>query len=168
MTEPPLWAPWRMAYIQSNKVRPADGDCFLCEATDGDPDPLMIGRTDDALVILNRFPYNPGHLLVAPVDHIADYATMPEEIAMAVSRLTRVCVGVLGKVMNPQGYNVGINLGAAAGAGVPGHLHVHVIPRWTGDNNFMPVVGEVRVLPELLEQTAARVRPVLQEAIDSL
>jgi ATP adenylyltransferase len=134
----------------------------LCAAaTQGDE--LLVWRDETVIVLLNRFPYNPGHLLVAPTEHSADYATLADAPAAALDRATRRAVRAIGRALNPDGYNVGINLGRSAGAGLPGHLHVHVVPRWSGDSNFMPVVADTRVLPELLADTAAKLRPHFAE-----
>ena len=116
----------------------------------------MLARGDQAFVLLNTFPYNPGHLMVAPIRHVSDLESLaPQELA-DIGRLLQRSVGALRESMAPDGYNVGMNLGRVAGAGIPGHLHWHVVPRWNGDTNFMSVVGEVRVLPESLGQTWAK------------
>ena len=154
-----LWAPWRLGYVVSPKDKPAPEpagpDCFLCRVAADDPardrDNLVVGRTGRSVAVLNRFPYNNGHLLIAPVAHkggLVDLA--PEELHEGVDLLRHWCE-IIGRVMNPQGYNVGLNLGKAAGAGLPGHLHWHVVPRWEGDTNFMPSLAATRVIVQSLE-----------------
>ncbi|EHM10896.1 HIT family hydrolase, diadenosine tetraphosphate hydrolase [Thermanaerovibrio velox DSM 12556] len=145
-----IFAPWRMAYIKSGGVQ--DEGCFLCNAA-AKGDPLLVHRGDRCLVILNRFPYNPGHLLIAPIRHVGDPEDLDALEASEMWGLQIKCLRVIRKVMNPHGFNVGMNLGATAGAGLPGHLHLHLVPRWNGDCNFMPVIGGVKVIPEALEET---------------
>jgi ATP adenylyltransferase len=138
MSHETLWAPWRLAYIKSPD-RPATGECFLCSGRDRPADDrrnLVLHRGRHALVVLNRFPYNNGHLLVAPYAHKAHLSEL-------TGRLTRA--------MSPDGFNIGLNLGKVAGAGLPGHLHWHIVPRWNGDTNFMPVLADVNVIPQSLD-----------------
>jgi ATP adenylyltransferase len=139
------------------------GGCLFCDASGAgrsDHDELMIVRAPLAYVILNRYPYNNGHLMVAPKRHVGTlHAATPDELS-EIMRLTRHAEIALTEAYKPQGINVGINLGRPAGAGVVDHLHVHLVPRWTGDTSFMSVVGNVRVLPEELGQTATRLRPI--------
>lgn len=152
-----LWAPWRMAYVASPKPAkpPTDGpdDCFVCRglAEANDRANLILHRTPLSVVVLNKFPYNNGHLLVAPLAHKArlDQLT-PDELLDQQETLRRM-VALLEKTMTPDGFNVGLNLGRAAGAGLPGHLHWHVVPRWNGDTNFMPVFDDTRVLVQSLD-----------------
>lgn len=152
-----------MAWIEEGPGGRPPG-CFLCAAV-ADRDPCLLWYDDVVQVILNRFPYNPGHLMVAPREHRADWADLPESLAAAVDRVTRAAVRALRSVMAPDGFNIGSNLGAAAGAGVPGHLHVHVVPRWAGDVNFMPVLSETRVIPEHLDRSAAKLRPAVAKEL---
>ena len=148
-----LFAPWRMDYIRSLGGDRKDDGCFLCAAAAADDDAarrdrLVLWRTDHVVVLLNRYPYANGHLLVAPRRHLADLEELsPAELADVGVQTTDV-VRLLKSAVSAQGFNVGINLGRIAGAGVPGHLHQHVVPRWGGDTNFMHVVGEVSVVPE--------------------
>jgi ATP adenylyltransferase len=156
-----LWSPWRMEYIAAAK-EPDDGEgCIFCDLpAAGDDDGVhILARAELAYVILNTFPYNPGHLLVAPFRHTGDLETLEEPELRDIDRLLQRSVTVLRDEMDPQGFNVGMNLGRVAGAGVPGHLHWHVVPRWNGDTNFMPVVGQTRVLPELLDETYRKLSP---------
>src|SRR4030081_1709969 len=137
---------------------PKEEAWFLCtaiESTDAAAN-LLVPRRPHALAILNRYPYNSGHVMVAPLRHVASLGDLSSDERLGIMDLLTETVGVLDEEMNPDGFNVGINLGRAAGAGVPGHLHVHAVPRWIGDNNFMPVVGETMVLPEALETTQQR------------
>jgi len=148
-----LWAPWRLAYLAAAKT-PADSDpCFICRGLEADDDRahLVALRTHCSVVLLNRFPYNNGHLLVAPKAHKGHLQELSaEEILDLQQTLTRM-VRVLHGLMQPEGYNVGLNLGRAAGAGVPGHLHWHIVPRWNGDTNFMPVLSDVKVIAQALD-----------------
>ncbi|MBV9578714.1 MAG: HIT domain-containing protein [Chloroflexi bacterium] len=153
-----LWTPWRRAYLEGSGDSHADG-CFLCDhAADPEHDRqnLVLFRAPLVFVLLNLYPYNSGHLMVAPYAHTGDLAGLEGDIAAGLMQATQLAVGALGRVYAPDGFNVGMNLGKSAGAGVPDHLHVHVVPRWNGDTNFMPVVGGTKVLPESLEQTYAR------------
>jgi ATP adenylyltransferase len=136
--------------------------CIFCEAAGTGRDELVLVRTELAYVILNRYPYNNGHLMVAPRRHVATLATStPDELA-DLMRLTRHAEMALTEAYTPQGINVGINLGRPAGAGIVDHLHVHLVPRWNGDTSFISVIGNTRVLPEELDQTAARLRPIFE------
>jgi ATP adenylyltransferase len=157
-----LWAPWRMAYIDSAKDEPSDGDeCFLCaKPREGDDErALILARARHAYVVLNAYPYNPGHVLVAPYRHVGELEELTDDELLDSSHLLQATVRVLKEAMQPHGFNAGLNLGRVAGAGVPGHVHWHVVPRWNGDTSFMPVLGDVRVLPESLDQTYAKLRP---------
>lgn len=160
-----LWSPWRMEYIQANKDAPAGDGCVFCALVAGDlvdQSPPLYAE-DLAFVTLAKYPYNPGHLLVLPVRHTGDLTDLnPDEHAACARLLTR-CLAVLRAASDPHGFNLGLNLGRVAGAGIPEHLHWHVVPRWGGDSNFMPIVGQTRVLPELLEQTDAKLRPLFEE-----
>jgi ATP adenylyltransferase len=155
-----LWAPWRVTYIESE---PEPG-CLFCRVL-ADPTAdavnLVLWREPGALVMLNKYPYNSGHLLVAPVRHTGDFTDLhPEEVADLTSALQRG-VKLLQQVLTPDGFNLGCNLGKAAGAGIADHLHFHAVPRWNGDTNFMPVLGEAKVINEHLEATAAKLRAAL-------
>jgi ATP adenylyltransferase len=149
-------APWRSEYIKSlERHSPESTNCFLCDAasasTDGERrERLVLRQSEHAVLLLNRYPYTSGHLLVAPSRHVARLSDLHEAEHLDLLRLTNLGIELLERVLNPQGFNVGINLGRAAGAGVPGHLHQHVVPRWAGDTNFISVVGEVRIMPHAL------------------
>lgn len=154
-TQPPLWAPWRMEFIRA----PKEPECFLCrilrEGPERDAENLVIRRGAGCLMLLNRYPYNSGHLLIAPCRHEGALGELTT--AERGEMLDLACLGerLLERVAHPQGFNVGINQGAAAGAGLQDHLHLHVVPRWEGDTNFMPVLGGVRVMPQALEEMRA-------------
>ena len=150
-----IFAPWRMTYIK--KAEPTNG-CFLCEypKEERDSEHMIVARGRHCFVICNAYPYNPGHLMVAPYRHTADYAHLPVEEAMDIHSHVARALECLQRAMNPQGYNIGINLGKVSGAGLDEHVHVHIVPRWNGDTNFMPVFSDVRVVAEALEETYRR------------
>ena len=151
----PLWAPWRVEYIRS----PKSGRCFICELAAGeDEGDLVVARYATCLVLLNAFPYNSGHILVAPLDHIGDLDEVPPDTLSEMMSVLIHAKKVLTHLMRPDGFNVGFNLGAAAGAGVRDHVHGHLVPRWVGDTNFMPVLSDTRVIPESLKETARLLR----------
>jgi len=147
-----LWAPWRLDYIVANKDKPDDG-CFICRglAASADRENLIIWRGKLAAVVLNRFPYNNGHLLVAPQAHKATLNEMTDAELLETMQTMQRMMDALGGLMQPHGFNVGLNLGRAAGAGLPGHLHWHVVPRWDGDTNFMTAVSDTRVIIQSLD-----------------
>jgi ATP adenylyltransferase len=148
-----LWAPWRSQYIkESSNISEADSGCFLCRGlADGDDrGNLLVWRRSHSAVFLNKYPYNNGHLLVAPVVHQGSLSEVQGPDLTEPLETMRLAVRVLDRLMRPQGYNIGLNLGKAAGAGLPGHLHWHVVPRWDGDTNFMPVLGSAKVIVESL------------------
>ena len=156
-----LWSPWRMEYIEAAKDE-EDGGCVFCavlDGTAGGDQPGPLSRDELAWATLAKYPYNPGHVLVLPVRHVADLEELSADEDAAISALIRRSVQAVRAETNPHGFNVGLNLGYAAGAGIPRHLHWHVVPRWGGDTNFMPVIGETRVLPELLAKTYERLKP---------
>jgi ATP adenylyltransferase len=153
-----LWSPWRHAYV-TRSAEP--GSCVFCRAlTTDDGRALVVHDGPTCFVILNLYPYNSGHLMVVPRRHVATLADLTTSELDEIGRLTRHAEMVLTEAYQPQGINVGMNLGRPAGAGVVDHLHVHLVPRWAGDTNFMSIVGQVRVLPEELPDTAARLRPL--------
>jgi ATP adenylyltransferase len=146
-----LWAPWRLEYISSADDQPG---CVFCAAVEGDDDErLVVHRGGRAIVLLNKFPYASGHLMVAPSRHVGEFGELEDEEALEIHRLASVGIGALAQTYAPQGYNLGWNLGRVAGAGVVDHVHLHVVPRWAGDTNFMPVLADVKVMPEYLEET---------------
>jgi ATP adenylyltransferase len=148
-----LWAPWRLEYIQN-----ADelSGCFFCRAIqDDDATGLVVRRGEQAIVLLNKYPYASGHLMVAPLRHIGALGSLTDAEALDVHRLAAAALTVLTEAMSPQGFNLGWNLGRIAGAGVVDHVHLHIVPRWAGDTNFMPVLADVKVMPQALEETRA-------------
>jgi ATP adenylyltransferase len=155
-----LWAGWRAPYLESvTGSAPADRECLFCGLASADPDEaLVVARVEHALVVLNLYPYTSGHVMVAPLRHVGDLESLPAGEAAELMHVTQRATAAVKRAYGPEGINVGINLGAAAGAGVPGHLHVHVVPRWDADTNFMTAVAETRVLPETLDRTLARIR----------
>jgi ATP adenylyltransferase len=153
----PLWAPWRLEYV---KQADEQEGCFLCRAATGDGDELVVHRSEAGLVVLNKFPYASGHLLVAPQRHVGDFAELTDEEAVEVHRLAGQGMAALAELYTPQGYNIGWNLGRIAGAGLVDHVHLHVVPRWAGDTNFMPVLADVKVLPEHLSESRRRLADV--------
>jgi ATP adenylyltransferase len=157
-----LWAPWRMEYI-GKEQRPG---CLFCRVIQdpGDPDAeLAVWRPPGALVMLNKFPYNPGHAMVAPQAHVPGLEGLDDEKTIQLMRAVRRTIEVLREAMQPEGFNLGANIGRAAGAGIPDHVHLHVVPRWNGDTNFMPVIDDVKVVNESLAQTAAKLRLAFSE-----
>ena len=151
-----IWAPWRLEYIQRADELPG---CVFCLAAQGsDEDGLVVHRGERAFVLLNKFPYASGHLMVAPLRHVADFDELENEEALEIHRLAAQGLGALASVYEPQGYNLGWNLGRVAGAGVIDHVHLHVVPRWAGDTNYMPVLADTRVMPQTLEQSYEALR----------
>jgi ATP adenylyltransferase len=149
-----LWAPWRLEYI---KQADEQAGCVFCDAAAGDDEErLVVHRGELAFVLLNKFPYSSGHLMVAPYRHVGELAGLTDEEALEVHRLAVQGVAALGEVYGPEGHNLGWNLGRVAGAGVVDHIHLHIVPRWAGDTNFMPVLADVKVLPEHLLETRLR------------
>jgi ATP adenylyltransferase len=152
-----------MDYIRSLD-KPTSDKCFLCEAASATSekemaDRLVLWSTPHAVVLINRYPYTNGHLLIAPREHIADLELLGDEVAADFHRQTVRAIKLLKLAISPQGFNIGINLGRCAGAGLPGHVHQHVVPRWAGDTNFMSVVGEVRVVPQAMSQLHRELMP---------
>ena len=149
-----LWAPWRLEYI---KQADEQAGCVFCDAAAGDDEErLVVHRGELAFALLNKFPYSSGHLMVAPYRHVGELAGLTDEEALEVHRLAVQGVAALGEVYGPEGHNLGWNLGRVAGAGVVDHIHLHIVPRWAGDTNFMPVLADVKVLPEHLLETRLR------------
>jgi ATP adenylyltransferase len=154
----PLWAPWRLEYIVQAGELPG---CVLCAEAAGElpeAESLLVHRGASAVAILNKYPYSSGHLMVAPVRHVGSLAELTDDEALELHRLAVAGIAALGVVYGPDGFNVGWNLGRVAGAGITDHVHLHVVPRWSGDTNFMPVLADVKVLPEYLLETRDRLR----------
>ena len=155
-----LWAPWRMAYVG---VEQPPG-CIFCvkPGEDRDVENCILHRGKHAFVMLNAFPYNSGHLLIAPYRHTADLGELTGEEALEMMQLAQQGIAALGRAFRPDGHNLGMNLGRVAGAGIADHLHLHIVPRWNGDNNFMTVVADTRVLPEALADSYQKLREAWQ------
>jgi len=149
-----LWAPWRMQYIGGPKPE----GCALCTALENDR--LIVHRGERAFVIMNLYPYNNGHVMVAPIAHVPDFFAIDEPTVVEMWQLTRRAMTALQATENPNGFNVGMNLGRAAGAGIEDHVHQHVVPRWNGDTNFMPVVAGAKTIGEAIEETLAKLKSV--------
>ncbi|MBN2653853.1 MAG: HIT domain-containing protein [Nitrospirae bacterium] len=156
-----LWAPWRMEYIISEKP----GECIFCIPTSAneDKDRLVLHRGKEVFVIMNRYPYNNGHLMVVPYQHASSLDDLKATALDEMMRMTSLCTTFLKEAFRPEGFNIGINLGSAAGAGIKEHLHIHIVPRWAGDTNFITVLGEVRVIPEHIVATYEKLYPLFNK-----
>lgn len=150
-----LWTPHRMAYIDQNAAPGARACPFCLPPTGEDPSGLIVHRGDECFVVMNLYPYNPGHVLICPYRHVADYTDLALSETAEIAALTQQAMTVIRRVSAPAGFNLGINQGEVAGAGIAGHLHQHVVPRWLGDANFLPIVGRTKALPQLLADTRA-------------
>lgn len=157
-----LWAVWRMPYIKL-LMSEDERECIFCTLPkeSRDRDNLILHRSVHSFIILNKYPYNPGHLMVAPYRHVANLDELEEEELMDVMELLRLSVKVLRRAMSPDGFNIGMNIGRAAGAGFEGHIHIHVVPRWVGDANFMPILANTKVISEALSNTYDELKRVL-------
>ncbi|MEO7909796.1 MAG: HIT domain-containing protein [Roseiflexaceae bacterium] len=155
------FTPWRMAYI-SDSGTPANGECVLCARGHEAPavDNLVLYRGTSCYALMNLYPYNTGHLMIVPYQHTADLAGLDAATAGELFDLTRKGVAAITTAMTPHGFNIGMNLGSTAGAGIYEHMHMHIVPRWNGDANFMPIVGGTKLIPEALDQTYAKLRPL--------
>ncbi len=159
-----LWAPWRMKYIREFSKLGRKG-CIFCEAVSGkDEEHLVVYRSKYSIAMLNLYPYNTAHVMVAPKRHVPRPNLLSDDELLDLYKLVNMVIEALDREYSPHGYNVGINLGRVAGAGVEAHLHVHIVPRWEGDTNFMPVVANVKVIPEDIRETFRRVRKALTSA----
>ncbi|MHB8778697.1 MAG: HIT family protein [Anaerolineales bacterium] len=157
-----IWSPWRMTYIENHEK---ENGCVFCsvQAEADSLENLIAFRGKNAYVILNRYPYTSGHLMVVPFEHKPNLEELDPETRAEIMELTSRCMAVLREIYQPQGFNMGANIGKAAGAGIAGHVHIHIVPRWTGDTNFMSTLGETRVLPEALEDTYHKVKEVFEK-----
>ena len=161
-----LYAPWRMAYVdQPQKPPPGATGCVFCDkaASSDDVANLIVHRGRTAFVLLNLFPYNNGHLMVVPYRHTAQLTDLDDDATLELLTLAKQAQAALGRAMHPEGYNLGMNLGTSSGAGIADHLHLHVVPPWNGDTNFMPVLGGDKVLPDALESSCRKLREVWQD-----
>ncbi len=156
-----IWAPWRMELIR----KPPQQGCFFCQYIQEQKDPqnLVLERSETCVVVMNRFPYTNGHLMVVPYQHTGDLAALSPNVRAGLMDYTSRWSAILAKAMKAQGFNIGINLGKVSGAGVDEHLHIHIVPRWLGDTNFMPVLSDVKVINQSLEELYAHLRGIMQE-----
>lgn len=156
-----LWAPWRMAYIGG----PRSEGCLLCDLPrqNADRESLILHRGPSTYVVMNRYPYNNGHLMIVPYRHCADLGQVSTEDSLELMHESQRATRILRRVFGAEGFNVGMNLGKAAGAGIAEHVHIHVVPRWVGDTNFMPVLADTKVMPEYLEATYEKLLPFFHE-----
>jgi ATP adenylyltransferase len=154
VTQDPLWAPWRSEYIVTAKQDENPPGCFICRylGEANDQENLIVRRCEHSVILLNRFPYNNGHLLVAPLSHKASLSDLTDTEMLEIQQQLRLMIDALQAIFKPDGFNVGLNLGKVAGAGLPGHVHWHIVPRWNGDTNFMTVCADTRVISQSLAQ----------------
>ncbi|WP_456368243.1 HIT family protein [Thermococcus sp.] len=158
-----LWAPWRIEYIRSPKH---DG-CIFCDfpKENRDRERLILHRGKHAFVIMNNYPYNPGHVMVAPYRHVGKWEDLTDEELLEIMKLTQLMIRAIKKAMNPDGFNLGVNLGRVAGAGIDDHVHLHIVPRWNGDTNFMPVIADTKVIPESLQEAYDELKRAIDEVL---
>src|SRR6185295_1359814 len=159
-----IWAPWRMAYIRQVRNR---GGCIFCDTSRERRDSanLLLHRGRHGFVIMNRFPYNSAHLMIAPYAHVDGLEKLPDGVTLELIRLTNLSLSVLRASLRPEGFNIGINLGRVSGAGIEAHVHIHIVPRWNGDTNFMPLFAETRVIPEHLLATYRKLRSRFRQSL---
>ncbi|EDY35020.1 histidine triad domain protein [Aciduliprofundum boonei T469] len=160
-----LWAPWRIEYIRMEKM----DECIFCKFPEEEDDEknLILYRGKHAFVIMNNYPYNPGHVMVAPYRHVGEIEDLSEEELEDVHALTALMVRAIKMAMNPQGFNIGLNIGRVAGAGIEGHLHVHIVPRWNGDTNFMPVISDTKVIVQGIRENYKELKREIEKLISS-
>jgi ATP adenylyltransferase len=165
-----LWAPWRMVYILGNQEEKRAGGCVFCDklAEDRDAENYVVWRGTHCAIVLNLYPYNNGHLMVIPYAHMPSLEDLPAEVQAEMMVTVSKSLRLLRRTMQPDGFNIGVNIGSAAGAGVESHVHIHVVPRWAGDTNFMLVLAETRVIPEWLDDTYANLRVALENLGDGI
>ncbi len=159
-----IWAPWRIDYVVSEKP----DKCVLCEKRDSDDDQAnyVLYRGRHNFVLLNTFPYNSGHVMVVPYRHVSNLTDLSVEEVSELMKIAQGCVAGLAEGLHTEGANLGMNIGRAAGAGIDDHIHLHIVPRWSGDTNYMTAVANMRVVPQLLEKSAEQLRPLIQEAME--
>ncbi|WP_297501912.1 HIT domain-containing protein [Thermococcus sp.] len=158
-----LWAPWRIEYIRSPKH---DG-CIFCDfpKENRDRDRLILHRGEKAFVIMNNYPYNPGHVMIAPYRHVGRWEDLTDEELLEMMKLSQLMIRAIKKAMKPDGFNLGVNLGRVAGAGIEDHIHLHIVPRWNGDTNFMPVIADTKVIPESLQDAYDELKRTINEIL---
>lgn len=165
-----LWSPWRSQYIESFKSKDTKSSCFLCDAKEMKEDSLdnlLICKAKHAFVILNLYPYNNGHLMVVPYSHKADLLSLSDEETSEIFQLLKISTQALEDTLKPEGFNIGTNIGKASGAGVDDHIHFHIVPRWNGDTNFMPVLGEVKVISQELQTTKVNLQAAFKRIMNN-
>lgn len=163
-----LWSPWRSTYIDSFGDSEKNHDCFLCSASaPKSNDPLVIAESAHTIVIMNRYPYNAGHILLSPKRHCPDTLLLTDEEYLDLMQMTRTMHAVIYAVYSPHGFNIGMNLGEAGGAGVPGHVHVHIVPRWSGDTNFMSTIGDAKVISSSMEKIVSELKAGYQSFLQN-
>ena len=143
-----LWAPWRINYIKKGNNK----RCFLCEISHKKRNKFLLWKGDYSMVVMNIYPYNNGHLMIAPIKHKKDFNSLQNDEIGEMFHILKTTVNILNKTLKPQGFNIGINLGRCAGAGLPGHIHIHIVPRWNGDTNFMPVLASTKIISQSFEE----------------
>ncbi|NJE42353.1 HIT domain-containing protein [Thermococcus sp. GR6] len=158
-----LWAPWRIEYIRSPKY---DG-CIFCDfpKENRDRERLILYRGKHSFIIMNNYPYNPGHVMIAPYRHVGKWEELTDEELLEIMKLSQIMIKALKKAMDPHGFNMGVNIGHVAGAGIDDHVHLHIVPRWNGDTNFMPVIADTKVIPESLEEAYDELKKALEEVL---
>ncbi|MCD6373788.1 MAG: HIT domain-containing protein [Thermococcus sp.] len=156
-----LWAPWRIEYIRS----PKHEGCIFCDfpKENRDRERLILHRGEHTFVIMNNYPYNPGHVMIAPYRHVGKWEELTDEELLEIMKLSQLMIRAIKKAMNPDGFNLGVNLGRVAGAGIDSHVHLHIVPRWNGDTNFMPVIADTKVIPESLEEAYDELKKAIEE-----
>lgn len=159
-----VWAPWRMEYIASTKCTEEQG-CFLCAGNTRDPDSLVVAKKGTAFVVMNKYPYANAHVMIVPQRHVGNLEDLTDEELMDMIKLLKLSVRVLKETVDAAGVNVGVNMGRAAGAGLEEHIHIHVVPRWFGDTNFMPVLAETKVISEHLTETCRKLKERFEELL---
>lgn len=166
-----LWSPWRSQYIESFKEKTSKTGCFLCDSAkmnSEDSDNLLIHKGKSTFTILNLYPYNNGHLMIVPYSHKADLLSLAKEESIEIMEVLSLSVKALGEVLKPEGFNIGVNIGKASGAGVDDHIHFHIVPRWHGDTNFMPVLGEVKVISQDLLTTKKNLQAAFKNILNEI
>ncbi|ASJ03224.1 HIT family hydrolase [Thermococcus profundus] len=158
-----LWAPWRIEYIRS----PKHEGCIFCDfpKENRDKERLILYRGKYSFVIMNNYPYNPGHVMIAPYRHVGKWEDLTDDELLEIMKLSQLMIKAIKKAMNPDGFNLGVNLGRVAGAGIDDHVHLHIVPRWNGDTNFMPVVADTKVIPESLQEAYDELKKAIETVL---
>lgn len=164
-----MWSPWRSQYMDSFKESKQSNKSFIQEAieSDNDRENLVVYKFDKTIVMLNKYPYNNGHILILPKREVSDILLLTDDEYLEINKVIKICINAVMKVYNPHGYNLGVNSGTAAGAGVPSHLHYHIVPRWNGDSNFMPVIADIKVVSESLYDSREKLNNEIQKILSN-